>query len=284
MSGFARRTHRPSDRELLRAALRTLVDSTGLDAFLAGLVDQHALTITELVGTRTRSLDRLFVQPGEGVGGGAMARHRLTAVADYLAAAHISHHHDEAVRREGLRSMMALPILVHGQTRGVVYAATRTPIVIGDRLADDLTAGVRAIERELLVRDEVDRRIAIIRAEEPELVRDDRDVREALRIAHGELVALASSTDDSELATRLRAITDHLDGGTASAADAPRLSRRELDVLTQVALGCSYPEVANRLLLQPGTVKSYMQAITAKLGVHSRHEAVATARRFRLIP
>jgi DNA-binding CsgD family transcriptional regulator len=43
-------------------------------------------------------------------------------------------------------------------------------------------------------------------------------------------------------------------------------------------------EAAKRLSLKPETVKSYLRSATAKLGAHTRHEAVAKARRARLLP
>ena len=274
---------RPDDHDLLRATLRALAARSRVNVLFAGLVDDDALTITEFVGTTTDSLDSLFVQRGEGVGGGALARGRPTAVADYVEAPQISHQHDEAVRREGLRSMIALPVTVERRPRAVLYAATRERVPIGGRLSDELVGATRAVAVELRTRDEVDRRVALLRGSEPAAPPGSHDLREAIRVAHGELLALASTTDDTELARRILAVTAHLTGATAS-ADAPRLTRRESDVLSQVALGCSYPEAAARLGLQPGTVKSYMQTVIAKLGAHSRHEAVATARRLRLIP
>jgi LuxR family transcriptional regulator, regulator of acetate metabolism len=62
------------------------------------------------------------------------------------------------------------------------------------------------------------------------------------------------------------------------------LSPRELDVLAQIALGCTNAEAAQRLSLKPETVKSYLRSATAKLGARTRHEAVSKARRSRLLP
>ena len=70
------------------------------------------------------------------------------------------------------------------------------------------------------------------------------------------------------------------DGPTVSTP----LTARELDVLAQVALGCTNAEAAERLSLKPETVKSYLRSAAAKLGTRSRHEAVSKARRSRLIP
>ena len=79
-------------------------------------------------------------------------------------------------------------------------------------------------------------------------------------------------------------MTARLEGSEAAPAGAPHLTRRETDVLAQVALGCSYAETGKRLSLKAVTVKSYMQSIMVKLDVHSRAEAVVAARRLRLLP
>ena len=63
-----------------------------------------------------------------------------------------------------------------------------------------------------------------------------------------------------------------------------QLTGRELDVLAQVALGCSNAEAAKRLSLKPETAKSYLRSAAAKLGAHSRMEAVSKARRAGLLP
>lgn len=281
---------RPDDRELLRAALRGFARSAGIPVLYGGLIDRNALTITELFGTNTDSLRGLWVQSGEGVGGSAFERAKPTIVADYVRTPSISHHHDEVVRMEGLRSMLAVPVLVDHAPRAVLYAATREHSALGEQVADHMDRLGRAIAGEIRVRDEVDRRVSLIRSFEPRVDAEERDIREAVRVAHAELVALAGSTDDTGLAKSILAITDRLTGrgdhagAPGSATQAPLLTRRESDVLAQVALGCSYPEVARRLTLKPDTVKGYMQVIIRKLGVHSRHEAVATARRLGLLP
>ncbi|MFC5930532.1 GAF domain-containing protein [Cryobacterium melibiosiphilum] len=282
--------YRPSDRELLKGAIRQLAAQTGLGVIFAGLVNHSELVITEFVGTTTQGLKNLNVQPGEGVGGRALRNARPVGVSDYFDSDRITHHHDQAVRIEGLRSMVALPVLVDGRGRSILYAATRDRSPIGERLVTELNAGAVQISRELQIRDEVDHRVAILRvvgslAAEP----IDRDLIEVVRLAHAELLSVARITADPELAERILAVTARLVGtasvtGAASRADAPRLTPRETDVLAQVALGCSYAEVGKRLALQSVTVKSYMQAIMAKLDAHSRIEAVIVARRFHLLP
>ena len=71
--------------------------------------------------------------------------------------------------------------------------------------------------------------------------------------------------------------------GMPEAADGPVLSPREIDVLTQVALGLRNEEVAQRLSLSAETVKSYLRSAAVKLGTHSRYESVHAARRLGLL-
>jgi DNA-binding NarL/FixJ family response regulator len=55
------------------------------------------------------------------------------------------------------------------------------------------------------------------------------------------------------------------------------LSRRELDVLTLLAKGYSYTEIAELLRCQVGTIQTYIKRIYKKLNVHSRSEAIFEA-------
>lgn len=275
---------RPDDRAMLKAALRDLAQRSGLPVLYGGLVEQKALTITELLGTGTDSLRRLYVQPGEGVGGAAFEQVRVTLVADYVRAPHISHQHDEAVRREGLRSMMAVPVVVGNQARAVVYAATREEAPLGDLAADAVVKTTRRIAGELRVRDEVDRRVSYLQTASVEAPPEQRDIREAVREAHSELLALASSTTDPAIAEALRSITERLVANPQGTAPSPTLTKRETAVLAQIALGATYADAAQRLGLKPDTVKGYMQTICRKLSAHSRHEAVVAARQLGLLP
>jgi LuxR family maltose regulon positive regulatory protein len=61
------------------------------------------------------------------------------------------------------------------------------------------------------------------------------------------------------------------------------LSDRELEVLQLVAQGLSDRQIAERLIIVPGTVKRHLNSLYGKLDVHSRTQAVARARQFALI-
>ena len=62
-------------------------------------------------------------------------------------------------------------------------------------------------------------------------------------------------------------------------AGVPTLSARELDVLRLVAEGLTNREIAKRLFITEGTVKTHLVHAFGKLGAESRTGAVAAARR-----
>ena len=70
---------------------------------------------------------------------------------------------------------------------------------------------------------------------------------------------------------------------SAPGAPGRRLSRREADVLQLLADGASNPDIAIRLQLSPHTVRNHVQHIFARLGAHSRLEAVTIGLRGGLI-
>jgi LuxR family maltose regulon positive regulatory protein len=61
------------------------------------------------------------------------------------------------------------------------------------------------------------------------------------------------------------------------------LTRRERQVLHLMVAGLSGPEIAEELVVAYSTVKSHVKGIYGKLGVHSRHEAIARAQALKLV-
>jgi LuxR family maltose regulon positive regulatory protein len=90
-------------------------------------------------------------------------------------------------------------------------------------------------------------------------------------------------------ARRLLEMFESLLSGTAAAVlGAPpalveQLTRREGQVLQLLATGLSAPEIARELVVAPSTVRSHLKRVYGKLGVHSRHEAIARGRTLGLV-
>ncbi len=73
-------------------------------------------------------------------------------------------------------------------------------------------------------------------------------------------------------------------GTTAPApAGLSRLTRRELEVLGALAQGAASSAIAQHLGMSPNTVRTHVQNILSKLGVHSKLEAVTKAVREGLV-
>lgn len=62
------------------------------------------------------------------------------------------------------------------------------------------------------------------------------------------------------------------------------LTTRQLEVLQLMAEGLSNAEIASRLFTSPKTVEHHVSAVLAKLGVHSRVQALSAAHQLKLIP
>jgi DNA-binding NarL/FixJ family response regulator len=77
---------------------------------------------------------------------------------------------------------------------------------------------------------------------------------------------------------------DELESTADQITDPPvSLTAREIEVLTLAAHGYSGPEIADKLVLSPSTVKTHFGNIHGKLGVPNRTAAVARALKLGLI-
>ncbi|MEV4644595.1 LuxR C-terminal-related transcriptional regulator [Saccharopolyspora sp. NPDC049357] len=280
---------RPDDRDALRAELRSVSAESDFPVAFGGEVTSSSVRLTECFGTLTTRLRDLEVHEGRGVGGQALAFGRPIGVVDYGTARHITHDYDGPVMAERLSAVLAVPVRVRGKCRAVLYGAIRQRVAVGDRARDSLIAAGRRLAAELAVRDEVDRRMSMAEAIAATRRPDVADVAnlEELRSVHSELCAIAGSVEDGNLRARMYEVAQRLTdlrSGETEPAPQLRLSRRELDVLSQVALGCTNVEVAERLSLAPETVKAYLRAAMRRLGARTRHEAVVRARSAWLLP
>lgn len=75
----------------------------------------------------------------------------------------------------------------------------------------------------------------------------------------------------SRVAAYAQIVTDADTGRKATAA----LTRREREVLALIGAGLSNPEIAQRLVIEVGTVKRHVHNLLRKLGVRNREDAAA---------
>jgi len=63
-------------------------------------------------------------------------------------------------------------------------------------------------------------------------------------------------------------------GAAKASAEIETLTKRETEILSELAKGSLYKEIADHMSISLDTVRSHLQHIYNKLQVHSRHEAV----------
>ncbi|MGW0818704.1 response regulator transcription factor [Streptomyces viridiviolaceus] len=276
----------PSGAAEVRSALIRLRRTTGLPVAFGGLVEsgRRQVRISELSGTATAALSALAVTSGNGLGGKAVALTRPCAVTDYSSSRQISHEYDAPVAAEGLRSVVAVPVVVRRRVRGVLYGALRAAQPLGDRTLSVAVEAARDVEQALLLRDEARELLAAAR---PEPVRDPAATAawEQVREAHAALRALAPRIADPALRDELLRACGLLAVGTGSGpVPGVRLAPREVDVLACVAEGATNTVAAERLGVGAETVKGYLRSAMRKLGARTRGEAVVAARRAGWLP
>lgn len=279
-----------SDAQVLAGAVAELVRRTRFPVAFGGFEHDDAIHISSIVGARTRSLEGLVVQASRGLGGRALVEKRPRLALDYRSSRSITHDYDRAVLGEGIATLFAVPLIVGGHARGVIYCGSWAESPVGDMVARPAFAVADELASELRIREEVRRRLAFSPPAPPvEAPALAPAAREELRETYAELRSIASAVEDPDVRERLAAIERRLAALSASEAEPPlelevRLSPREIDVLACAALGSTNSEIAATLSLREGTVKSYLQSAMSKLDASTRHAAVARARRAGLLP
>lgn len=204
----------------------------------------------------------------------------------YRFARSITHDYVRQVSAEGIQALMAVPVVVGRQTRGVIYGGLRRSASLGDTSASELVRVSRGVARELEIHDQVEIRLQeLSQASLGAHSRNDPRISESITESYLHLHEIASATHDQGLKTRILEVEKKLRSLTSpSSPSAAMLTRRETQVLSYVALGCRNAEIAERLNLSTDTVKTYMRNLMSKLDVTTRHSAVVEARRQGLIP
>jgi len=108
-----------------------------------------------------------------------------------------------------------------------------------------------------------------------------------LAVLAGAATVLPKASSIAEIASIIRRCAD---GATFEPSapmgdeDHPRLSPRELEVLTRLSKGRDTTAIAGELFLSVHTVRGYVKDLLNKLGAHSQLEAVAIGRRRGFLP
>jgi DNA-binding NarL/FixJ family response regulator len=203
---------------------------------------------------------------------------------------------DQRVVREGLTMVLGLldGVEVVGDASDGAEAVERAEALRPDIVLMDLRMprcdGVEATRR--LRERAPDVKVVVLTT-----YSDDRSVIEALRAgARGYLTKDAGS---AEIRAALQHVVDdraaidpvvqrHLVDAIAVApqrAPAPGgLTPREAEVLSLIAGGLSNTEIAERLVISEGTVKSHINHLLAKIGARDRAQAVAYAYQHGMTP
>lgn len=166
-----------------------------------------------------------------------------------------------------------------------VAAATRPDVVVLDLQLPDLS-GVEVIRGLLAAHPPV--RVLMLSASG-----EQQDVLDAVKAgATGYLLKSAGRADFLDAVRRTAegdaVFTPGLAGlvlgeyrrlatGPTPAADTPRLTDRETEVLRLVAKGLSYKQIAERLVVSHRTVQNHVQNTLGKLQLHNRVELVRYA-------
>ncbi|UGY90961.1 response regulator [Streptomyces gobiensis] len=192
---------------------------------------------------------------------------------------------DHAVVRQGLRMFLGLDheITVVGETTNGREAV---------RLARELSPDVVLMDLLMPVMDGVSA-TAAIRRDLPEVevvaltsAMDDAVMMGAVRA--GAIGFLLKNVEADELRQAVKAaaagqiqvtpaVVSRLMGQVRDPSGPERLTERETEVLTMLALGKANKEIAHDLRIGQQTVKTYVSHILNKLGVHSRTQAAMYA-------
>ena len=96
-----------------------------------------------------------------------------------------------------------------------------------------------------------------------------------VKLAEGEMLVTAS--------TYARLLRDRMTPLMDAPAPSVQLSRREREVLARIAGGMDNSHIAEELHIDAGQVRTLVRAVLEKLGVHSKAQAVDSARRAGLV-
>jgi DNA-binding CsgD family transcriptional regulator len=270
------------DALLLDKALKSLSNQAGFAIAFGGLATRDGAPLSAFIGTRRHTLDGLLIEPTEGLGGRALVERKPVAALQYGQSDAITHRYDRQILAEDIVSLIAVPVIVEGSVRALIYGGQHRETEFGNLATHKAVKVAEALAWEYSVHDEVERRLALIETQHH--AAQNTDVLEDLRTLYAEIRELGRGVADPEIARRLDAIGGSIGNRGPVAPGPAALSPREIDVLVHVGLGKRNAQIALQLGLTESTVKSYLSSVMTKLDADSRYAAVIAARKLRIIP
>ena len=116
--------------------MQVVPEATGVDlAWIGEPAGTTKMVLQHPVNTVTNLVRGIVVPIGTGLGGKVMAARRPMWVGDYCESDDISPHHKAPAAAEGIKAMIAVPVMHRGALLGVLYGANRGETPFGDRTA-----------------------------------------------------------------------------------------------------------------------------------------------------
>lgn len=203
---------------------------------------------------------------------------------------------DHRLFREGIKALLAVTddIEIVGEAEDGESALARCQELQPDVILMDINMpglnGIRASEQILQIQPQT--RIIMLT-----MLEDDASVFNAMRV--GARGYLLKGADPNEVLSVIRAVAEgqalfgpaiatrlmnyfkelgSKSGSTETLTLFPELTERELEILRLISQGLNNPEIAQKLVLSPKTVRNHITNIFSKLQVADRAQAIVRAR------
>jgi DNA-binding NarL/FixJ family response regulator len=170
------------------------------------------------------------------------------------------------------------PSLILGRHADVVLLDADLPDSLAANLCEELAARAEAPRVVMMSSNSRANRVAeAVRAGAAGWVRKDESLDHLLQVVRG-VVAGETWLPRAEMGAVLRLLLEEREQRRESDRLLAALTPREREILSCLADGAGRRDVAERLHLSANTVRTHLQNLMAKLGVHSTLEAVALTR------
>lgn len=271
------------------AAIQRMVTNVphlaGVDvAWVGEPADEDQIVLRHTVNIITTDLvEGLVVPVGTGLGGKVLAARRPLWVSDYCASRDITHHFKAQAAAEGVKAMIAAPILHDDQLLGVLYGANRYVTSFGDRAAQALErVAARTAAAQIVAERARHAAEVAVHEERRRLALELHDTVGAMLFTIGAGIRRLGAEPGLDQGVRLR--VSAMEQQAVEAAAALRGSLRVLSATPeQVALGVALREHCRAFQERSGTTTRMITLTELPAMPASRIRALADAAREALL-